>query len=155
MPVIFALILSFTAIGSSLTNYEGVYKLVDGGYPECVEWQYIQLHHDPKAQSLLVERLDAMMHSRGWEWLYFQPINGKRQQVEGNFTVSKYVRIKSNVTNAGVRLVREEKHSNMRFLCSRWHRSELIVVTESAVRISLREGVDQCTYQKLVPENRG
>ena len=144
-------LLPIALIGLSLGSYQGIYELVAGDYPECVRHRYIQLHYDQHENSLEIEGLDDWKRSRGWQWLYFKPLDGKRRLVNAFFTMSEYERFKVRKSKKGLSIIQEQKECNMRFLCGRWHRSEVLVLMETSLRINVRDDVAPCSYHKLDP----
>ena len=100
-------LLPIALIGLSLGGYQGTYELVAGNYPECAERRYIQLHYDDHQQSLEIERLDDWKRSRGWQWLYFKPLDGKRRLVNAFFTMSEYERFKVRKSKNGISIFHE------------------------------------------------
>ena len=144
-----AFILISASVSVLLSNAEGIYQLESGTYPECIERPYIQFHHDAAKESVHIERLDKAGNSRGWQWLNFGPLDGKKQKIEGFFTDEKFLRYKLKKSGDKIRLRRETKSCNMKLFCGRWQHSTQVTLSDSDVLVELRGGTERCVYSKL------
>lgn len=132
-----------------LGSAEGIYQLESGTYPECVERPLIQVRYDAAAESVNIERLDKQGNSRGWQWLNFGPLDGKKQKIEGFFTDKKFLRFKLKKSGENIRLRREAKSCNLGVFCSRWTPTDEVTLSGSSVLVGLRADTEQCVYSKL------
>ena len=142
-----AYILISASVSVLLGNAEGVYHLESGTYPECTQRPFIQVHYDAARESVYIERLDRAGNRRGWQWLNFGPLDGKRQQSEGFFTDGKFERYTVKKSGKKIRLRRETKSCNMKFFCGRWKHSTEVTLSGSNVLVGLLAGTQQCVYR--------
>lgn len=136
----------------SLAVYEGTYELSSGDYPECTNRQFIEIRRDhtaPGDAGLTVVPLDSTMHDRGWEWLRFTPLDGKRRVATSDFGLIDYERFTHSNVQQGLELRHEVKSCQMRFFCGPWKIQTTILLTGSSAQIGLRSGFATCDYRSI------
>jgi hypothetical protein len=136
----------------SLAKYEAIYELFYGDYPECTSREFIAVRRDDSVgqnAGLIVVPLDRQMSDRGWEWLRFTPLDGKRRIATSDFGLVQYERFTYKNVQWGLELRHEVKSCQLRFFCGPWKLQTTLLLRNSSAQIGLRNGFAACDYRSI------